>query len=186
LTAGLAVVLSMPTPSERVEILQAKQARLSRPVPAKVLQLIANQPAENIRELEGAINRVAAFADLSSDRLTVEAAREALRAPQPVVDQEQAPSRILDAICSYFNVTKQQLESASRSRDVTYARHVAMYLLRERTNASLADIGRQLGQRDHSTVLSGCRRIQKELAALPQTRSALDEIDTLLNKTSAA
>lgn len=184
LTAGLSTELPLPPANERLDILRAKAARLSRPLPPDILQFISEQPAENIRELEGAMNRVAAYADLTHKPLTHEAARQALRPSQPVGDNPQ-PSRILQAVCRYFRVTPQQLASASRSRDVTYARHVAMYLLRERTDASLADIGRQLGQRDHSTVLSGYRRIQKEIAALPQTRSVLDEINALLSDSAA-
>ena len=185
LAAGLTAELLPPPFSERLEILQARAAHLRQPLPANVLRLIADQPYKGIRELEGALNRVTAYADLSSSPLSPDRVREALHPLVPAA--ERLPTTVIvQAVCHYFHITPDQLTGPTRARDITYARHIAMYLLRERTASSLSQIGHLLGHRDHTTVLSGYRRIETECKTLPQTQTALAEIDAFLQEHSAA
>ena len=180
LQAGLTVQLRPPPLAGRLEILRKKAARLpSRPADA-ILQLIAQQPCKNIRELEGALNRVIAYADLSSEPLTHSATKLALR-PLSTPDQTPTPEAILQLVCDHFELPLTDLSGASRARDVTYARHIAMYLLQHLSRRGPTDIGRLLGNRNHATVLSGCRRIARELATLPQTRTDVTHLQSALS-----
>ena len=96
------------------------------------------------------------------------------------MNSEPTHQQIIDTVCRHFNVSQQQIASASRARDITYARHIAMYLLRHHGSRPLAEIGKLLGGRDHSTVLHACRRIEREHAALPQTRADVDSLESTL------
>jgi chromosomal replication initiator protein len=185
LEGGLCVELTAPGADERIEILRAKAASLSHPLPDGALQLIARQPYATVRELEGALNRTAAFADLSGGPLTPDAVARALQPLQP--DERPLTARdVLAAVCRHFALSEPQLTGSSRARDVTYARHIAIYLLRCHSGRSLADIGKLLGGRDHSTVLHAHRRIERELKSLPQTRADVDQLERSLRQEPAA
>ena len=185
LQAGLTIDLPLPNSSERLHILRAKSRPHARSLSDEVLQLIAEQPYASIREFEGALNRIIAFADLHSSQLTLDAAKAAL---SPFHSPPRPPSvdTILKTVCSHFHITQDQLRSPSRARDITYARHIAMYLLRCLSQRPLAEIGTLLGNRDHSTVLSGYRRIAQERESLATTRTDLEQLEATLKKQSSA
>ena len=132
---------------------------------------------DNIRQLEGALNRIAALARLQRQPITRELAAEALNAitstPRASVPM---PSVILDAVGQVTNIPVDALTSKRREKQVAYARHLAMYLLRDLAHQSYAQIGRLLGGRDHTTVLHGFRRIEKLLEDDPDVRRDLMEI----------
>jgi len=177
LQAGLVAHVEPPSEMERLEIVRSLLARSNASLPEAIVRLIAEQPSSSIREVAGALNRVAAYAELINEPMTVEKARLALK-PVSTAPRRLAPQAVLDAVCKHFNLSQEQITGPSRSRDITYARHIAMYLLRP--DHPLAEIGRLLGNRDHSTVLSGCRRIEQEQASLPQTRDDLADIQASL------
>ena len=179
LLAGLTTELLFPPPDELLTILQAKASHVSHPLPKPVLHVISTQPFESIRELEGALNRVVAYADLTSEPLSPNAARQALHPLRPP-QREPSPNDILEAVCHHFHVSLEQLSGPSRSRDITYARHIAVYLLRHLGSRRLAEIGKLLGNRDHSTVLKGFQRIKQEVTALPQTRTDIQQLEHAL------
>ncbi|MCH7488442.1 MAG: chromosomal replication initiator protein DnaA [Chloroflexi bacterium] len=185
LSAGLALELSPLSPEDRSQILLLKAAKLKRPLPKTVLDTIAEQPYQTVRALEGAINRAAAFADLSDAPLSTADIEQALHPLQPV-NSEPTQQQIIDTVCLHFNVSQQQIVSVSRARDITYARHIAMYLLRHHGSRPLTEIGKLLGGRDHSTVLHACRRIEREHAALPQTRADIDSLESALRDRTVA
>lgn len=183
LLAGLVVELHPPQRDDRMYILSARLLTTPTLSPA-IVNLIADQPSTSIRDLEGAANRITAFAELSSVPLTLEAARQALH---PFHTPAQiTPNDIVRVVCTHFGITIDQLSSASRARDIAYARHIAMYLLRQHTNRPLAEIGRLIGGRDHSTALHAYRRIHKELATLPQTQADLAQLEAALTSDSAS
>lgn len=177
LQAGLVAHLEPPSETERLDLLGSLLGRRHASLPENVVRLIAEQRASSIRELEGALNRVLAYAELVNEPMTLERAREALR-PVSTGPRRLAPQDVLAAVCRHFDLSADQLTGPSRSRDITYARHITMYLLRQQH--PLAEIGRLLGNRDHSTVLSGCRRIEHEQSSLAQTRDDLAEIQNAL------
>jgi chromosomal replication initiator protein len=187
LQAGLAVAIQALAVDERLPLLTAKASHLTPPLPEPVLTAIAREPLDSARDLDGALNRLAAYADLSGKPLTPEDVQQALR--PFAASQAAAPAdAILAAVCHHFGLSDDQLSGNSRARDIAYARHVAMYLLRHHSSQSLADIGARLGGRDHTTVLSACRKIQKELASsLPSdTHHHIEQIESSLQNESVA
>ena len=185
LLAGLTAELLLPPPDELLTILQAKASLGSQPLPKPVLHVISTQPFESIRELEGALNRVVAYADLSSEPLSPDTALQALHPLRPP-QRELSPDDILQAVCRHFQLSLDQLTGPSRARDITYARHIAVYLLRRLGSHRLTEIGKLLGNRDHSTVLKGFQRIKREFTAIPQTRTDIQQLEaSLLHDQSA-
>ena len=174
---GLIVDISPPDVETRLAILRARAERDGVDAPEDVLLLIAHRVQENIRQLEGALNRVAALARLNRQPITRELAAEGLNAitstPRTAVPM---PSAILEAVAQITNIPVDALTSKRREKQVAYARHLAMYLLRDLAQQSYAQIGRLLGGRDHTTVLHGFRRIERLLEEDPDVRRDLTEI----------
>ena len=156
---GLCVDVQPPDLETRIAILQLKANRDQIEVPDDVLALIASKFDQNIRELEGALLRVAAYSSLLRERISQQIAERALEDLLPQPGSEIPAPLILDETASYFGLTREDLVSKNRSRPLTTARHVAMYLLRECTGLSLIKIG-ELFERDHTTVLHGVKKIE--------------------------
>jgi chromosomal replication initiator protein len=155
---GLIVDIQPPDLETRIAILRSKAERAGREVPNHILELIARLIQSNIRELEGALNRVVAFADLSGQALTPELVNSALAdlLPQRTMI---GPGQVVEAVARSFGLTIDQITGRDRSREVALPRQVAMYLLRESGNISLPQIGEVLGGRDHTTVMYACDKV---------------------------
>lgn len=155
---GLIADIQPPDLETRIAILRTKAACKPIDVPEEVLQFIAHMVQSNIRELEGALNRVVACARLTDRPLTLELATEAL---QDITDRRESvtPEQVLSAVADYFQVDTDDLLGRRRSRDIAFPRQVAMYLMREITDSSYPHIGELLGGRDHTTILHGCEKI---------------------------
>jgi chromosomal replication initiator protein len=159
---GLIADVQPPAFETRIAILQAKAEGCSSLVPDEVLAYIARKIPSNIRELEGALNRVVAHAHLMHAPLTLEAAERALENILAHM-ADLSPERIVTAVAQHFNLSKEQLVGRSRARAVSVPRQLAMFLIREETDASLPQIGQILGGRDHTTILHGCGRISGQI-----------------------
>ena len=159
---GLIVDIQSPDYETRVAILQSKAELLRVDVPNELLSYIATNIESNIRELEGALNRVLAMARLTNVPLTRAVAENALADLLPNRPEISA-NQILNAVAGYYGLTEDDLRSPQRSRRIAQPRQVAMYLLREETDASLPQIGAKLGGRDHTTVLYGYERVRARL-----------------------
>ncbi len=157
--AGLCVDVQPPDLELRIAILQMKTHRDGISVPDAVLHFIAEKFDSNIRELEGALVRVVAFAKLSRMPLDLSAAERALEGLMPQPEHAVSPDAILGETAAYFSLRREDLYSKSRSRPLTNARHIAMYLMRELTGLSLIKIG-ELFDRDHTTALHGIKKIE--------------------------
>jgi chromosomal replication initiator protein len=155
---GLIADIQPPDLETRIAILRAKAAPCGAGVPSDILTLIASKIQSNIRELEGALNRVVALSRLTHQPLTIELAETALSELQPR-RSKLTENQILEAVADHFGVEVAAFEGKSRSRIIARPRQIAMYLLREETGASLPQIGALLGGRDHTTILYGCERI---------------------------
>jgi chromosomal replication initiator protein len=155
---GLIADIQPPDLETRIAILRAKATSCGAAIPADILTIIADRVQSNIRELEGALNRVVALSRLTHQPLTAELAKTALSHLEPQRGR-LTEVQILDAVADHFGVERAAFEGKSRSRTIARPRQVAMYLLREETGASLPQIGAMLGGRDHTTVLYGCERI---------------------------
>jgi chromosomal replication initiator protein len=154
---GLTADIQPPDLETRLAILRAKSERLGQAVPPEIVDLIARRVQSNIRELEGALNRIVAFANLSGLALTPQLAEVALADLLPQRGDVK-PDAVVDVVARTFNLSVDRLLSSDRSRDVALPRQIAMYLMRE-TNISLPQIGQALGGRDHTTVMYACEKV---------------------------
>ncbi len=169
---GLIVDVQSPDLETRTAILRAKGDSLNVHVPDGVIDFVAHRIQSSIRELEGSLNRVVAFANLNRQPITVEIAAAAL---SELLDtsrrQRISKESIVEAVGRFYNIDLKVLKGRGRSRNVVVPRQIAMYLMREETESSLMEIGEQLGGRDHTTVLHGCDKIATELNSDNRLRS---------------
>ncbi len=155
---GLTADIQTPDLETRLAILRAKAERTGCIVPDEILETIAKRVQSNIRELEGALNRIVAFADLSGSALTPRLVETALMDLLPQ-SRNLSHTTIVDIVARAYNITTERLLGRDRSRNVALPRQVAMYLLREESNASLPQIGEALGGRDHTTVMYAIEKV---------------------------
>ena len=164
LAGGLVVDIQIPDLETRIAILSAKAEAAGYTLSPEVLQLLAENVHENIRELEGILNRVVAYAKLTTAPITPDLVKRSLEKTfRPVSARRISDHHVLDAVSAYFSIDKQVLCGPRRDKQTALARHVAMFVLREEGNQPLTTIGRLLGGRDHSTVLHACQRISSRL-----------------------
>ncbi len=176
---GLMADIQQPDLETRKAILQAKAEENQLYIPDHILELIARHVRKNIRELEGALNKVAAYAQISARKVDEElvnfALADLIRQPQKVTLEQ-----VVQAVCNYYKVTLDDLASDSRKRTVAFPRQVAMYLARTETEASLPLIGSYLGNRDHTTVLYGYEKVAAVLESDGNVRREVMEIKGML------
>jgi len=179
---GLLADIQPPDLETRIAILRSKTSARGAVVAADVLEFIANKVQSNIRELEGSLNRVLAYATLHRQPVSVELAAAALQ--EVLADTRPAVSAeaILQAVGRYYGVSLEDLRGKARDRKVVVPRQVAMYLLREEARLSLPEIGHRLGGRDHSTVLHGVRAVQREVESDARLRGDVRGVRDLLRK----
>ncbi|MDR3577687.1 MAG: chromosomal replication initiator protein DnaA [Anaerolineaceae bacterium] len=172
---GLTVDIQPPDYETRVAILRSKAERAGRQVSGEILEDIAHKIQSNIRELEGALTRVLAYADFSGQPLSIQLVGIALADLLPQRNLVE-PRQIVDAVASAFGITAERLMSRDRTREIALPRQVAMYLLREESNASLPQIGQALGGRDHTTVMYACEKIADMIESDDHLRRQLIKI----------
>jgi chromosomal replication initiator protein len=185
---GLVANIENPSTADRVRFVAARSERQGANLPEEVQHYLALRVRSSIRDLEGAVNRVAALARISRAPITIDFAAKAL---QPVSgnaeDPEQtSPTQLLDAVCRHLDVDKDAVSGEKRSRDLTYARHIAMYLLREDGGLTYSAIARLLNKKDHSTVVHACSQLNKEITASPQVRADIDAIRAVIRRAEPA
>ena len=173
---GLIADVQVPDLETRMAILQKKAEYEKVQLPKEAIEYIATQYTSNIRELEGALIRASAYISLSGLSMTVENVAAALN---PKVEQITAsPETILDVVVEVLKVSAEDLKGSSRRREISNARHIAMYLMRQHTNLSLPRIGKEFGGKDHTSVMYSCDKIAKQLRkdrALNQKISLLSD-----------
>ncbi|MEW6197556.1 MAG: chromosomal replication initiator protein DnaA [Planctomycetota bacterium] len=159
LTAAMVVRIDPPEWGTRREILRRRAAAMACPLPDDVLDFLARHITRNVRELEGALYKLSAYAALTREPIRLDMAQ---RAVEDYITTPQMPEAadIERMVAAHFGVTRDALHSSSRDRTVTHARGFAMYLIRMHTRMSFPEIGRALGHRQHSSVLMAVRRIQ--------------------------
>lgn len=180
---GLIVDIQPPNLETRMAILRAKAEEHQRNIELDVIQLVAQKFHSNIRELEGAFNRVIAYADLMGLPITLDTALKALEAMMP---QQQPPSleAILSAVANHYRIQRTELISRGRKQQIALPRQVAMYLMREEGKASLPQIGEVLGGRDHTTILHGYEKIVAQIEEDDELRRDVIAIRELLYQPS--
>ena len=162
---GLIADISTPDLETRIAILRAKAEAQSVSVPPPVIDFLAQRIVSNIRELEGALTRICAYATLNAVPVTTQLAQEILQNILYNPRQKTlSTEKIVEIVAKYYGVPVGELKGKARDKQVVLPRQIAMYLMREETEAPLLRIGEALGGRDHSTVLHGCEKIEREMA----------------------
>ncbi len=174
---GLIVDIKRPDLETRIAILKKKASEENFVVSDDILFYIAEHLKSNIRNLEGVLKRLMAYNVLMGKPITMELADEAIKeflnkSDDPHVNTEY----ILSVVANYFNVTSDEILSSKRTQEIAYARHIAMYLIREFTNLSLPKIGQELGGRNHATILNGINNIKSSMEKNEDTRKIIDEL----------
>ncbi|MEB3288170.1 MAG: chromosomal replication initiator protein DnaA [Vampirovibrionales bacterium] len=161
----------------RLAILKNKVKRDHFQVPDEVLQLIADSHPNNIRELEGGLNKVTAFSMLTKTILDLESAKQILGTGQAGIAQI-SKDRMIEIVAAYYHLSADDLKSPSRAKDVSHARQVAIYILRSLTEASFPKIGDLLGGRKHTTILYAYEKMKEQLDRHPSLAQQIQEITT--------
>lgn len=179
---GLMVDVAPPDFETRFAIVQNKAAMLGVKLPNEVTDYIAENITSNVRQIEGTLNKILAYRDLLDDQVNEETVSRAIRDMlKKSNDFAPTPSIIVGYICSYFHVDEETLRGQSRSRDVVAARQIAMYLIRRMTSMSLNDIGKEFGDRDHSTILHSLDKVESTMRSDPAFAEKVKEITTNIN-----
>jgi chromosomal replication initiator protein len=173
---GLITDIQPPDLETRVAILKMNSEYRNMRVPEEVLEYIAKQITSNIRELEGALMRVIAYASLNGVQLSKAVAVKALSDVFAASESGLAPEEILKAVAEHYNLRPEEIRGAGRRKEVVIPRQIAMYLIREMTHASLPEIGQFFDGRDHTTVLYAIQKIQESLDTEPSLQQALKSI----------
>ena len=180
---GLTVDVKPPTYETRMAILRKKLSEENIILDDNILDYIASNIVSNIRELQGAINKVISFSNLCDKEITMELAKEALADMiNPNMKREITVEYIAETVADHFGITVKDLLSSKRNSNIVFPRHICMYLCRELTGNALAEIGSKLGNRHHSTILHSIELIEKKLKNGDNNEELKKTIDVLNKK----
>ncbi len=187
---GLVAPITESSMADRIRFTSIKAQNQGVTLPDEAQQYIALRIRGSVRDLEGAINRVTALARISREPMTLDFVNRALEpasqasASEPVTP---APAQLLQAVSEQFNLPISVISSAKRNRELTYARHIAMYMMRNDGGLTYSAIATLLGKKDHSTVVHACAQVTKQIEQSPALRADVDAIRALIqNSTTAA
>ena len=177
LSCGLVTDIHTPSLETKVAILKKKAKLNSQELPDDIAYFIASLVESNIRELEGALIRVTAFASLTNQPLSIDLAKKVLQRTQEKRKDSIDFTDISKLICKHYKFDLNDLRSKKRNKDLSLARQVAMFLMKKITNKSLRDIGHFLGGRDHSTVVHAIEKVEKHAACNKEFKLKLRKIE---------
>ncbi|WOO34570.1 chromosomal replication initiator protein DnaA [Anaerocolumna sp. AGMB13020] len=179
---GLTVDIQSPDYETRMAILKKKEELDGLQIDNEVMKYIATNVKSNIRELEGALTKIVALSRLKKQEVNVTLAEEALKdLISPDNKKQITPELIVDVIAEHFNLTSNELYSVNKSRNIAFPRQIAMYLCRKLTDFSLSDIGKIMGNRDHTTILHGIDKIEKNIKKDPSMQNTIDVLTKKIN-----
>lgn len=171
---GLIADVQTPDFEMRTAILRSRADELRINLPDDVIEYIAHRDQANIRELEGALNKILMMSQLYNRRLTLGLAMEALTDSASLEQRKRATSKdVIESVAETYRVNPADLLGRKRNREIAFPRQVAMYLLREETGLSLDDVGQELGGRDHTTVMHALKKIESALETDVQLRATI-------------
>ena len=177
---GILADISMPDYETRLAILRKKVQTENIIIDDYILSVIATKVDSNIRELEGALNKIVAYASLTHSPITIEMAEKAIN--DIVLQKEKVISAdyIQEIVAKYFNIDKKDLISTKKSNDIVYPRQIAMYLCRAVGQMSFPKIGEEFGKRDHTTVMHAYKKIEKELKENSNTKLIVESVKNII------
>ena len=181
---GLIVDISAPDFETRMAILKKKEELDGYYIDDEVIEYIAQNVKSNIRELEGSLNKIMAYANLENKEINLALAEKVLKdIISPNQKRTITPELIINTVAEHFDLTTAYLIGNKRSSKIAYPRQIAMYLCRHMTDTTLKIIGDSLGGRDHTTIMSGIRRIEKEVDTSDETREIINILKKKINPT---
>lgn len=184
-SVGLPVDISSPDYETRMAILRKKQETENIKIPDEIMKYIATNVNSNIRALEGALNKVVAYSKLSNNPMTLETAEEILK--DLINDHKENAVTIpyiIEVISDHFGFQVEELTSQKRNKEIAYPRQIAMYLCRKMTDFSLQQIGKELGNRDHTTIRHGIEKITDDLKTNPSLQQTIDTLKKKISPSS--
>ncbi|MDR0333965.1 MAG: chromosomal replication initiator protein DnaA [Dysgonamonadaceae bacterium] len=178
---GLAAKLERPDKELRKKILQNKITSDGLSIPQEVIDFIAENATENVRDLEGIVVSLMAHSIINNREIDMSLARRVLEQSIKFEKKRITPQRIQETVCNFYNIKRELIQSASRKREIVQARQVAMYFTKQLTELSLSQIGIQIGNRNHATVLHACNTV-KDLTEVDKSFcSDIKEIERILS-----
>lgn len=179
---GLIADIQPPDYETRMAILKKNAENYSKEIDDDVLKYIADHIKSNIRELEGAFNKIVAFSKLNKVDITLSHAEEALKdVIYPDKPKEITPSLIIEVVADHFSINPEDITSKKRNSEFVQPRHIAMYLCRELTSTSLVNIGKIMGNRDHTTVMNGIKNISEKMKTEQEIYNRVELIRNKIN-----
>ena len=179
---GLLADVGYPDYETRMAILRRKEEMDGFHLDDEILDYIATNIKSNIRELEGALNKLLAFSNLEHIEITMEVAvRELQNIISPDKPREVTPQLVIEIVSEHFHISTDQMISKNRSNDIAKPRQIAMYLCKSMTNTPLDTIGALLGGRDHSTIIHGIRKVTEEYENNETTKNLIETIKKKIN-----
>jgi len=179
---GMVADIQPPNLEMRQAILRAKSTEKNYPMSEDILAFIAQNIESNIRELEGAITRIISYCELTNTNPSQDVAAKVLEDIIGNKNKNLSISRILDVVCVFFNITPEEILSPKRDKELVWPRQITMYLLRHEMNLSYPKIGRELNKKDHTTIMHGVTRIEKEIVKNSELQKELSAIKEKLYK----
>ena len=177
---GLLADISCPDYETRLAILRKKAQEEKILVDDSILANIANKIDSNIRELEGVFNKIIATASLTHTPITIELAENTINEFKAASEKVLSSDFVKETVAKYFNINKDDLASNKRSNEIAFPRQIAMYLCREVANMSYPKIGEDFGNRDHSTVMHACKKIEKEVKDKSNTKLIVESVKNII------
>ncbi|MFN3660078.1 MAG: chromosomal replication initiator protein DnaA, partial [Brevinematales bacterium] len=178
--SGLTIKIEVPDMETRMAILRSRIEEENLVIPTDVIRYIAEHIDTDIRNLEGALTKLVAYSNLRKKEISLDLAKEVLRDKiQMEVPRNLTVTDIQRAVARYFNININDLKSERRLENITYARHIAMYLAKEHTNLSLTEIGSLFGGKAHTTVMRSADKIEKMMKTRKKVRREIEDIIAL-------
>ncbi|MGN0383177.1 MAG: chromosomal replication initiator protein DnaA [Eubacterium sp.] len=180
---GFTVDIQSPDYETRMAILRKKAENESYNINDEVFQYIANNIKSNIRELEGALNKITFYSKLSSQDITLELAQDVLKDfISPSDDEKKITSQlVVSVVAEHFGITTEDILSKKKNQEVAYPRQICMYLCRQLTDDNLKEIASAVGKKDHTTISYGVNKIRKDMLTNPSTKSLIEVITKKIN-----
>ena len=179
---GLLADIVPPDYETRTAIIKNKAIRMGMELPDYIIQLIAENITANVRQIEGTVNKIMAYQDLNGDAVdkntVIRAVKDIFKEKSDILPTADV---IIEVVCKFYNLEPSILRGQSRSKDISLARQIAMYQIRRMTNLSLKEIGKEFGNRDHSTALNAINRIEDLVKNDPEKAEIIKDITTNIN-----
>ena len=179
---GMVIDIEKPEYELRYRLIKSKASRDGFEINHECIDLIAQSISSNFRELEGAYAKVRIFHELSKSTPTKESILKSLKDLNQIkqYQEEISPRKIIDSVCSFYSIKKEEIKKESRERRLSHPRQVCMYLLKKHTDLNYNEIASLLNRKDHTTILHGIDKIEKDLEEKEETKDQISSLKEII------